>query len=51
MTSTKDALLEQAPPSLKRALELASECGASNWLTVLPVQEHAWVYSSRDNFL
>ena len=27
MASTKDALLDQAPPSLKRALELASERG------------------------
>jgi len=27
---------------LKRALELTSEKGASNWLTVLPVQEHGF---------
>ena len=40
MTSTKDALLDQAPPSLKRALELAFEWGASDWFTVLPVQEN-----------
>ena len=36
------ALLNQAPPSLKSALELASEWGASNWLTVLPIQEHGF---------
>ena len=42
MTSTKNALLEQAPPSLKRALALALERGASNWFTVLPVQEHGY---------
>jgi len=42
MVSSRDALLEQAPPSLKRSLGLASERGASNWLTVLPVQEHGF---------
>ena len=46
MTSTKEALLDQAPPSLKGALELASEWGASNWLTVLPVQEHGMLLLS-----
>jgi len=38
IVSNKDALLEQGPPSLKRALELVSEKGASNRLNVLPVQ-------------
>jgi len=42
ITSTKNFLLEQASPSLKRALDLASEWGASNWLTVLPLQEHSF---------
>ena len=42
IASTKDALLEQAPKNLERALELASGKGASNWLTVLPVQEHGF---------
>ena len=42
IVSTKDALIEQAPPSLKRALELVPDKGASNWLTVLPVQEHGF---------
>jgi len=36
------AINAQASPSLKRALELASKWGASNWLTVLSVQEHGF---------
>jgi len=42
MVSSRDALLKQDPPSLKRSLGLAFEPGASNWLTVLPVQEHGF---------
>jgi len=34
--------MEQTSPSLKRALKLVSEQGASNWLTVLPVQKHGF---------
>ena len=40
--SAKDKLLERAPTSLRRAIELASEKGASSWLTVLPWQEHGF---------
>ena len=36
------SLLERASTSLRRAIELASEKGASNWLTVLPWQEHGF---------
>jgi len=39
-SSNKTTLLEGATTSLKRSIELASEKGASNWLTVLPLQEH-----------
>ena len=39
-SSNKASLLEGATTSLKRSIELASEKGASNWLTVLPLQEH-----------
>ena len=39
-SSNKASLLEGATTSLKRSIELASEMGASNWLTVLPLQEH-----------
>ena len=37
--SAKDNLLERASTNLRRAIELASEKGTSNWLTVLPWQE------------
>ena len=39
-SSKKVSLLEEASPSLKRSIELASEKGASNWLTVLLLQKH-----------
>ena len=39
-TSNKASLLEGATTSLKRSIELASEKGASNWLSILPLQEH-----------
>ena len=39
-SSNKASLLEGATTSLKRPIELASEKGVSNWLTVLPLQEH-----------
>ena len=40
--SAKADLLERAPANLKRSVELASEKGASGWLTVLPWQEHGF---------
>ena len=40
ISSNKASLLEEATASLKRPIELASEKGVSNWLTVLPLQEH-----------
>jgi len=39
-SSNKASLLDGASSSLKAPIELASEKGASNWLTVLPLQEH-----------
>ena len=40
-TSSKKAiLLEEASSNLKKIYWLTSEKGASNWLTVLPLQEH-----------
>ena len=39
-SSNKASLLEGATTSLKRSIELASEKGASNWLSVLPLQEY-----------
>ena len=42
MSSHKATLLDGASNTLKTSVdrELASEKGASNWLTVLPLQEH-----------
>ena len=43
MTSShKATLLDGASNTLKTSIELASEKGASNWLTVLPLQEHSF---------
>ena len=42
-SSNKASLLEGASSSLKKSIELASEKGASNWLTVLPLQEHNFI--------
>ena len=39
-SSHKATLLDGASNALKTSVELASEKGASNWLTVLPLQEH-----------
>ena len=39
-SSHKATLLDGASNTLKTSVELASEKGASNWLTVLPLQEH-----------
>lgn len=37
-----DELKEALPPSLKKAMCLASEKGASSWLTTLPIKEHGF---------
>ena len=37
-----DSLYEQLSPSLQQCFDLAKESGSSSWLTVLPVQEHAF---------
>ena len=39
-SSHKATLLDGASNALKTSVELASKKGASNWLTVLPLQEH-----------
>jgi len=41
-SSNKTILLEGTTTGLKRSIELASEKGASNWLFVLPLQEHSF---------
>ena len=49
--SRKQALVEieaNCPASMKRCIELASEKGASNWLSVLPVEEHGFHLSKGD---
>ena len=33
---------EEASPALQRAMDMASERGASIWLTVLPLDEHCF---------
>ena len=38
-TSQASQLKSQLPPDLQRAMDLSQEKGASNWLTVLPVEE------------
>ena len=50
-TSQKQALVEieaNCPASMKQCVELASEKGASNWLSVLPVEEHGFHLSRGD---
>ena len=39
-------LLEELPDDTKQMVNLAAERGASNWLVVLPVDEHAIVEDS-----
>jgi len=36
----KASLLDEASSNLKTSIELASEKGALNWITILPLQEH-----------
>ena len=40
--NTATQLKERLSPSLKRSMELASEKGASSWLTALPITEHGF---------
>ena len=40
--SIRSDLLDQAFSSLKKSVDLASEKGASNWLTVLSCKEHGF---------
>ena len=42
ISSNRTTLLEGATNSLKTSVELASEKRPSNWLTVLPLQEHTF---------
>ena len=36
-------LKEQLPADLQRSMELASEKGASNWLSALPLEKYGFV--------
>lgn len=42
VTRTAADLREHLPADLKRAMDLASEKGASSWLTALPLEEHGF---------
>ena len=47
----KQALVEieaNYPASIKRCVDLASKIGPSNWLSVLPVEEHDFHMSKED---
>ena len=37
-----DSVYAQLSPSLQRCVDLARESGSSSWLTVLPIEEHAF---------
>ena len=39
---------ETMPAKLKRAVEVASEKGASTWLTALPLEEHGFLLNKRE---
>ena len=39
-------LMETMPAKLKRAVEVASEKGASTWLTALPLEEHGFLLNN-----
>ena len=41
-TADADSLKEVLTPSLKKAMTLAREKGASSWLTTLPIKEHGF---------
>ena len=42
LATIANQLKERLPPCLKRSMELASEKGASSWLTALPITEHGF---------
>ena len=42
LASTEVSVFETLPNSLKRVKELASEKGASSWLTALPITDHGF---------
>ena len=42
-----DNLRESLPSSLQLAMDLSKEKGASNWLTVLPIEEHGFTLHKR----
>ena len=42
LATIANQLKERLPPCLKQAMELASEKGASSWLTALPITEHGF---------
>ena len=39
---TSSTLHEKVPPALSKAMDLASQPGASSWLTSLPIKEHGF---------
>ena len=43
-----NTITEQLPEVLKRAVLLASEKGASSWLTALPLHQHAWLLPAQE---
>ena len=42
MTQAASTLREEVPPALSKAMDLASQLGASSWLTSLPIREHGF---------
>lgn len=42
MTQAVSTLREEVPPALSKAMDLASQPGASSWLTSLPIKEHGF---------
>jgi len=42
LASTEASVFETLPNSLKKTKELASEKGASSWLTALPITNHCF---------
>ena len=43
LSSTASQIKASLPPDLQRAMDLSEEKGASNWLTVLPVEEFGFI--------
>ena len=42
LNSSSSSLYDTLPQDLKRAVDLATEKGASSWLSTLPIQEHGF---------